>query len=69
MPSCPHCKAQLTEKQAKSIWSEYSRSKRATLGGGKAPSCICGKCRKCKMRQYKANQRARNEKAKREARQ
>jgi hypothetical protein len=47
---CPACSTSLTDAQLRALWSEYRRSKRKKVSGGRKPSCTCGSCRKCKKR-------------------
>jgi hypothetical protein len=43
----------LTEGQVRSAWGKLTASLRGTRSGGRAPSCDCGTCRKCYLREKK----------------
>lgn len=43
----------------RSEWGRRNAAKRKSHKGGYIPSCLCGICRKCKMREYQRKRRSR----------
>jgi hypothetical protein len=41
---CPHCEAELTPEEIKTLWSSYTTSLRTTLGGPKRTPRPCPSC-------------------------
>jgi 7-cyano-7-deazaguanine synthase in queuosine biosynthesis len=63
MPSCPACEHHLpralTDDQLRSARGRINAALRETRSGGRAPSCECGTCPKCKRREAMRRYRAR----------
>ena len=52
----------IPESILRSELGRRSASKRKSQKGGYLPSCTCGKCRTCKMREYQRKYRSDNSK-------